>query len=179
MSRIGNAPITVPAGVKVNITTDFVEVEGPKGQLQEKAQPGIDVRLDEGVIKLGRTGDDGAARARHGLLRALIANAMTGVTVGFKKELEIVGVGYRGEVKGKTLTMALGFSHPALFEIPEGISVEIDKQNKITVAGASKQAVGQAAAEIRSLRKPDVYKGKGIRYVGEYVRIKEGKSSGT
>lgn len=179
MSRIGYAPITVPAGVKVNITADFVEVEGPKGKLQEMAQPGIDVKLDEGVIKLGRTGDAGAVRARHGLLRALLANAMTGVTEGFKKELEIVGVGYRGEVKGKTLNMALGFSHPALFEIPEGISVEIDKQNKITVTGASKQAVGQAAAEIRSLRKPDVYKGKGIRYVGEYVRIKEGKSSGT
>jgi len=179
MSRIGYTPITVPAGIKIDIASDFIQVQGPKGKLTEKAQAGVQVKLEGDQITLEREGDTGAVRARHGLLRSLIANAIAGVTEGFKKELEIVGVGYRGEVQGGKVTMALGYSHPVIFEVPEGIEVEIDKQNKITVTGASKQAVGQVAAELRDLRKPDVYKGKGIRYLGERVRIKEGKASGS
>ena len=178
MSRIGYAPITVPTGAKIKISDDAIHVEGPKGKLTERPQPNVRVELEGDTIKVGRDGDSGPVRARHGLMRALIANALTGVTEGFKKELEIVGVGYRGEVQGAALNLALGYSHPVLFPVPEGIKVEIDKQNKITVSGVDKQAVGQVAAEIRELRKPDPYKGKGIRYVGEYVKIKEGKASG-
>ncbi len=178
MSRIGYSPITVPAGIKINLSEAAIEVEGPKGKLTERAQPNVQVKLDGATITVERDGDSGPVRARHGLMRALIANAVTGVLEGFKKELQIVGVGYRGEVQGGSLNLALGYSHPVVFPVPDGIEVEIDKQNKITVSGVDKQAVGQVAAEIRELRKPDAYKGKGIRYVGEHVRIKEGKASG-
>lgn len=178
MSRIGNAPITVPEKTKVTINDDTVEVQGPKGTLTEKILPGIQVSVDDGSVNVSRSGADGPARARHGLVRSLLANAVVGVTEGFKKELEVVGVGYRGEVKGRNLELALGYSHPVVFPMPEGIDIEIDKSNKITVTGIDKQAVGQVAAEIRELRKPDAYKGKGIRYAGERVRIKEGKSAG-
>ena len=178
MSRIGNAPITLPEKAKITVNDDQVEVQGPKGTLSEKLLPGIEISVDGDEVKFTRSTDDGPSRARHGLIRSLVANAVQGVTEGFKKELEVVGVGYRGEVKGRTLELALGYSHPVIFPMPEGIDIEIDKQNKITVSGIDKQAVGQVAAEIRELRKPDAYKGKGIRYAGERVRIKEGKSAG-
>ena len=134
------------------------------------------MEIEGGTITVKRTGDSGPERARHGLVRSLLANAVTGVTAGFSKELEIVGVGYRGEVKGKEAHFALGYSHPVIFPIPEGISIEIDKQNKIKVEGANRQVVGQVAAEIRRLRPPDPYKAKGIRYSGEHIRRKEGKA---
>ena len=178
MSRIGNAPITLPEKAKITVSDDLVEVQGPKGTLSERLLPGIEISVDGAEVKFTRSADDGPSRARHGLIRSLVANAVQGVTEGFKKELEVVGVGYRGEVKGRTLELALGYSHPVVFPMPEGIDIEIDKQNKITVSGIDKQAVGQVAAEIRELRKPDAYKGKGIRYAGERVRIKEGKSAG-
>ena len=178
MSRIGKTPITLPEKIKVTVNDDVVEVQGPKGTLSEKLLPGIDVTVDGNEVTVSRTGSDGPARARHGLVRSLVANAVQGVSEGFKKELEVVGVGYRGEVSGRNLELSLGYSHPVVFPMPEGIDIEIDKQNKITVSGIDKQAVGQVAAEIRELRKPDAYKGKGIRYAGERVRIKEGKSAG-
>ena len=131
---------------------------------------------DNGTITISRVGDSGPVRARHGLARALYANAVTGVAEGFKKELEVVGVGYRGDVKGKDVHFALGFSHPVIYPIPEGISIEIDKKNNITITGANRQQVGQVAAEIRSLRPPDPYKAKGIRYRGEHIRRKVGKA---
>jgi large subunit ribosomal protein L6 len=170
-------PIELTGGAKVEIRDHEVLVEGPKGRLTQPRLPGIEVRLDGNVLTLESDGTSGPAKARHGLQRALLANAVSGVVEGFKKELEIVGVGYRGEVQGDTVNLSLGFSHPVLFAIPAGISVEIDKQNKMTVGGIDKQQVGQVAAELRALRPPDPYKGKGIRYSGERLRIKEGKSS--
>ncbi len=178
MSRIGNLPITIPNGAKVDVSDDAITIEGPKGKLSQPTHEGIEIAIDDGRISVSRSGETGPERARHGLVRALIANAITGVTEGFKKELEIVGVGYRGEVKGRAAEFALGYSHPVIFDIPDGIELEIDKQNKITVTGIDKQAVGQVAAEIRSLRKPDAYKGKGIRYSDEVVRLKVGKATG-
>ncbi len=178
MSRIGKSPIPLPAGAKVSVKDGVVEVAGPKGSLREQTLPGMEIKIDGEVVTVERKDESGPTRARHGLMRSLIANAVTGVTEGFKKELQVVGVGYRGEVQGRDLQLSLGFSHPVVFPMPKGIDIEIDKQNKITVSGADKQAVGQVAAELRSLRKPDPYKGKGIRYVGERVRMKEGKASG-
>lgn len=178
MSRIGKAPIAIPDKIKVTVNDDTVEVQGPKGTLSQQILPGIQVAVDGNEIQVTRSGSDGPSRARHGLIRSLVANAVQGVSEGFKKELEVVGVGYRGEVNGRNLELSLGYSHPVVFPMPEGIDIEIDKQNKITVSGIDKQAVGQVAAEIRELRKPDAYKGKGVRYAGERVRIKEGKSAG-
>ena len=176
MSRVGNMPIEIPGGSKVELKNGEILVEGPKGKLRQPSHEGIDVEIEGSTITLSRKGKSGTARARHGLARALLANAVRGVTEGFKKELEIVGVGYRAEVSGKQVNFSLGYSHPVKYPIPEGIEVEIDKQNKITVSGADKQKVGQVAAEIRGLRKPDPYKGKGIRYVGEMLRLKVGKA---
>lgn len=176
MSRIGKMPIPVPSGTKVEIKDGVFFAEGPKGKLRQQLIEGVSVEIDDGVISVKRSGDTGPERSRHGLVRALLANAVQGVTEGFKKELEIIGVGYRAEVKGKEVHFALGYSHSVLFPIPEGVSVEIDKQNRITVSGPDRQQVGQVAAEIRSLRKPDPYKGKGIRYAGELVRLKVGKA---
>lgn len=177
MSRIGKAPIDIPASVKVKIEGDVFTAEGPKGKVSERIFPAeCPVEIDGNVVRISRVNDSGSARSKHGLCRALLANAVTGVTEGFTKNLEVVGVGYRGEVKGKECHFALGFSHPVVFPIPEGISVEIDKQNKIKISGASRQQVGQVAAEIRSLRPPDPYKAKGIRYSDEQIRRKVGKA---
>ncbi|REJ84366.1 MAG: 50S ribosomal protein L6 [Acidobacteria bacterium] len=178
MSRIGKMPIELSGGAKVDIRDHEVLVEGPKGKLTHKRLPGIEIKLDGDTVTLESEGTTGPERALYGLQRALLANAVTGVVQGFTKELEIVGVGYRGEVQGKNLSLSLGFSHPVVYPIPEGITVEIDKNNKVTVGGIDKQRVGQVAAELRALRPPDPYKGKGIRYAGERLRIKEGKSSG-
>jgi large subunit ribosomal protein L6 len=169
-------PLSLPKGTKFEVAGGAVTIEGPKGKIRQPLLDGIEVKVDGQSVEVRRSGDAGPARSRHGLVRALLANAVRGVSEGFQKELQVVGVGYRGEVKGRELHLSLGFSHPVVFPVPEGIEVEIDKQNKITVRGADRQRVGQVAAEIRGLRPPDAYKGKGIRYLGEQLKLKEGKS---
>lgn len=176
MSRIGMTPITVPSGTKVEIRDDSIVVEGPKGKLEQKPVPGIAFEQEGDTITVLRQGDSGPERSLHGLARSLLANAIEGVSQGFSKQLQVVGVGYRGEVQGRQLSLSLGFSHPVVFPIPEGIEIEMDKSNKITVSGYDKQRVGQVSAEIRSLRPPDPYKGKGVRYVGEQPKLKVGKA---
>jgi large subunit ribosomal protein L6 len=165
--------------VKVELKDGSFNVEGPKGKLSQTVIDGVDVEIEDGEVRVQRRGESGTDRARHGLMRALLANAVTGASEGFEKKLQLVGVGYRGEVKGQELHLALGYSHPVIFAVPDGITVELDKQNVITVSGADKQQVGQVAAEVRSLRSPDPYKGKGIRYLGETLRLKVGKTSGS
>jgi large subunit ribosomal protein L6 len=177
MSRVGRQPVAILAGVNVEVTAKAISVKGPKGTLSEKTLALVSVEVHDGQVVVGRTSDSKQGRANHGLMRALIQNMVTGVTKGFDKDLEIIGVGYRAEVKGKNLVMQLGYSHPIEHAIPEGIAVSVDRNTKIKVSGASKQQVGQQAAEIRAYRKPDHYKGKGVRYVNEYVLIKAGKSA--
>src|SRR5579862_7307641 len=174
MSRIGNKPIPVPSGVKIALGSEKVEVQGPKGKLSVAVPRGISFEQKDGVLNVKRASDE--HRAVHGLARALVANAVHGVTTGFKKELDIVGVGYRAEVKGKNVVFALGYSHPVDFPIPEGIQISVEKQTHVTVSGADRGRVGQAAADIRSLRPPDPYKQKGIRLVGERLKKKAGKA---
>jgi large subunit ribosomal protein L6 len=174
MSRIGQKPIPVPAGVKINPTGAKVEVQGPKGKLLVLVPQQIRLEQKDGVLTAIR--DNEEHRALHGLARALLANAVHGVTQGFKKELDIVGVGYRAEVKGKLVAFALGKSHPVEFPIPEGIQISVDKQTHIVVSGADKAQVGQVAADLRSLRPPDPYKQKGIRITGERLKKKAGKA---
>jgi large subunit ribosomal protein L6 len=176
MSRIGKEPITVPDGVKVSLGGGVFTAEGPKGKVSEKVVPRVEVAVDDGVIQVTRHGDAGTDRAMHGLMRALLANAVKGVAEGFSKTLEINGVGYKAEVQGKNVVFALGYSHPVNYAIPDGISIEIDKNNQVTVSGADRQQVGQVSAEIRSLRKPEPYKGKGIKYSDEIIRRKVGKA---
>lgn len=176
MSRVGRAAIEVPPGTKVAVNDGVVLIEGPQGKLAQPAHPGISVSVDGATVTCTRDGDSGPQRARHGLVRALIANAVEGVSRGFQKDLEIVGVGYRAEVKDQEAHFALGFSHPVVFRIPDGIQVQIERQTRITVRGIDKQQVGQVAAQLRGLRPPDAYKGKGVRYVGETIRLKVGKS---
>lgn len=176
MSRIGKAPIPLPQGVELKQAGSTVEVKGPKGSLSHTIPDGISLQVADGEIHVKRKGDAKRVRSLHGLSRTLIANMVTGVTEGFEKGLEIVGIGYRAAVQGKNLQLNLGYSHPVIYPVPEGIEVEVEKQNKITVKGIDKQQVGQVAAEIRSFRKPEPYKGKGIRYVGEQVRRKAGKA---
>jgi large subunit ribosomal protein L6 len=174
MSRIGNKVITVPSAVKVQIKETAVDVQGPKGKLSIDLPRGIRFEQKDGTLVATRENDD--QRALHGLARALVANAVTGVTQGFKKELDIVGVGYRAEVKGKNVVFALGFSHPVEFPIPEGIQIAVEKQTHLTVTGANKNQVGQIAANLRGLRPPDPYKQKGIRITGERLKKKAGKA---
>jgi large subunit ribosomal protein L6 len=174
MSRIGRKPITVPGTVKVQIGPAAVEVQGPKGKLTIPVPRGIRFEQKDGTLVALRDSDE--QRALHGLARALVANAVRGVTEGFKKDLEIVGVGYRAEVKGKNVVFALGYSHPVEFPIPEGIQISVEKQTRVTVTGADRGRVGQAAADIRGLRPPDPYKQKGIRLSGERLKKKAGKA---
>jgi len=176
MSRVGKMPIPIPSGTKVAVENGSLVAEGPKGKNVQPIFNGFPVEVEDGQVVISRPGDDRDARAKHGLLRALVANAVQGVTVGFMKELEIHGVGYRAEMKGRELHMALGFSHPVVYSMPEGVDGAVDKNGKITLTGTDRQKVGQAAAEIRSLKKPEPYKGKGIRYVDEVVRRKVGKA---
>ena len=176
MSRIGKMPIPIPKGAKVEIKGDVLHAEGPKGKMSQSLFPECPVSIEDGEVRVARQGDSGPEKARHGLARALLANAITGVTEGFNKKLEIVGVGYRGEVKGREAHFQLGYSHQIVFPIPQGIEMEIDKANKISISGADRQKVGQVAAEIRGLRPPDPYKAKGIRYSDEIIRRKEGKA---
>ena len=176
MSRIGLKPIPVPDGTKVEIKDGLFTAQGPQGKVSEKVIDGISIKFEDGELNLSRADDSVDLRAKHGLNRALVANAVHGVNEGFTKELEINGVGYKAAVKGKSIVFALGYSHPVNYGIPEGIKVDIDKNNRIKIFGPDRQQVGQVAAEIRSLRKPDPYKAKGIKYVDEVIRRKVGKA---
>ena len=179
MSRIGRMPIAVPQGTKVELRDGVFVAEGPKGRVEQALFAGFPVEVKDGEVTVARPGDSGPERSRHGLLRALLANAVQGAAGGFVRQLDIVGVGYRAEVKGNQVQFALGYSHPVLYDVPEGIKIEVDaKANRVTVSGADRQKVGQVAAEIRGLRRPDPYKGKGIKYTGEVLRRKVGKAGG-
>lgn len=184
MSRIGKEPVVVPSGVKVDIQKEKILVEGPRGKLQTPLPRGIEAELSDGKVVAKRRSNSKPVRALHGLTRALLANAVKGVSEGFEKSLDVVGIGFRADVRGKYLNLTLGFSHPIEFPIPEGIEVQVQRLQKpaisnyatsITIRGADKGQVGQVAADIRSLRPPDAYKGKGIRYSDELVRTKVGK----
>jgi len=176
MSRIGVKPVIIPKNVKVNIGKTSVEVEGPKGKLQFTLSLRVKVAQEDDKIKVSRVGNNKSDRALHGLTRAMLANMVKGVSEGFSKQLEMIGVGYRAQVSGKKLTLQLGFSHPVEYSIPEGITIEAPKPTQIMVKGIDRQKVGQTAANIRAFLPPEPYKGKGIRYVGEYVRRKAGKA---
>jgi large subunit ribosomal protein L6 len=176
MSRIGKKPITVPKGVTVKVEPEAVEVQGPKGKLRQRVPAGINFELSNGTLLAKQSTEDPELGKFHGLARSLVANAVAGVTDGFKRELDIVGVGYRAEVKGKQVIFALGYSHPVVYDIPTGIDVAIEKQTHVTVTGVDRQLVGQVAANMRRLRKPDPYKQKGVRYTGEVLKKKAGKT---
>jgi len=176
MSRIGKKPIPIPTGVTITLEPYAVEVQGPKGKMRQWYPKGIAFAQDNGTLVATLERDEPALRKFHGLARSLVANAVAGVTEGFKKELDIVGVGYRAELKGKQVHFALGYSHPVIFDIPEGIDIAIEKQTHVTVTGVNRQLVGQVAANIRRMRKPDPYKQKGVRYTGEVLKKKVGKT---
>ncbi|MDO5752376.1 MULTISPECIES: 50S ribosomal protein L6 [unclassified Arthrobacter] len=176
MSRIGRLPISVPAGVEVKVEDNLVSVKGPKGTLQLTVASPIAVALEENTISVSRPNDERNSRSLHGLTRTLIDNLIIGVTKGYEKKLEIVGTGYRVVAKGANLEFALGFSHPVVIEAPEGITLAVESPTKLSVSGIDKQQVGEVAANIRKLRKPDPYKGKGVRYAGEIIRRKVGKA---
>jgi large subunit ribosomal protein L6 len=176
MSRIGKKVIPVPKGVKIDVKPGVVDVQGPKGKLSQRLPAGIGFELNGDELQAKTLREDPQLGKFHGLARSLVANAVRGVTDGYKKELDIVGVGYRAEVKGKQVHFALGYSHPVVFDIPAGIDVAIDKQTHVTVTGIDRQLVGQVAANIRRLRKPDPYKQKGVRYTGEVLKKKAGKT---
>src|SRR5262245_9014948 len=176
MSRIGRLPVPVASGVKVDVAGRTVNVKGPKGALSQELPGGIDAEVTDGKIVVKRRDDSKSQRALHGLTRALLNNAVVGVTTGFSKDLEIQGVGYRAQVAGSSVSFTLGYTHPIDFPIPKGIQIAVDKQTRLTVSGIDRQQVGQVAAKIRSLRPPDVYKGKGVRYANEVVRKKAGKT---
>ena len=176
MSRIGKVPISIPKDVKVKLTDSILEAVGPTGRLTHRIPPEIQISIEPEQIVVKRPNDHRTTRCLHGLTRALIANMITGVTQGFEKRLEIQGIGYRADLQGNVLRLTLGFSHPVLFPLPEGVKVEVERQTSIKVKGIDKQLVGSVAAQIRSLKPPEPYKGKGIRYVGEYVKLKVGKT---
>lgn len=177
MSRVGKKPISFPKDVKISQNADLVKVEGPKGTISSKLPEGITIKVGDGNIAVERKSDEIQIRSYHGLTRTLIDNMIKGVTTGFEKKLEISGVGYRAEVSDKSLKCILGFSSPVLYEIPKGIDVKVDKQVSIVISGIDKELVGRVAAEIRALRKPEPYKGKGIKYADEYIKRKAGKSA--
>jgi large subunit ribosomal protein L6 len=175
MSRIGKLPITIPSGVNVDVDDDFITVSGSKGNLKQFTMPGLKISIDDGQVVVSRENDEAQNRARHGLMRSLIYNMVTGVSQGFEKKLEINGVGYRVQPQGADLKFNLGFSHDVIYNVPSTVQIKVE-QNTITVSGTDKQQVGQVAAEIRALKKPEPYKGKGIKYVGERIIRKSGKS---
>jgi large subunit ribosomal protein L6 len=179
VSRIGKQPITIPAGVSVKATGRSVTVEKGKTSLTQALPEGITCKVESGVLTFARRADDRRLRSLHGLTRALVANAVKGVSDGFSRDLEIVGIGYRAAVAGRTLQLALGFSHPVDYPIPEGIEIAVEKQVKLSIKGADRQLVGQVASEIRSLRPPEPYKGKGIKYAEEVIKKKAGKAGKT
>ena len=176
MSRIGRKLIDIPPGVTLSIDDEKVKVKGPKGELSVNLVPGIDVSVEDNAVKVTRQGDDKKIRAYHGMMRALVNNLVQGVSTGFERRLEIIGIGWRAQMQGNTLVMNLGFSHPVEYDPPKGVEITTDGPTKITVKGIDKQAVGQTAAVIRGFRPPEPYKGKGIRYVGEHVIRKAGKA---
>ncbi len=179
MSRIGKEPVTIPSGVDVTLDDSVLTVKGPKGTLTQSIHPDITVTIEEGRVVVTRPSDQREHRSLHGLVRSLISNMVTGVTEGYQRNLEIVGVGYRAAARGSNgLTIQVGYSHPVEVDPPEGITVEVPTPTTITVSGADKQLVGQVAANIRGIRQPEPYKGKGIRYAGEQVRRKSGKAAG-
>ncbi|MBA3270885.1 MAG: 50S ribosomal protein L6 [Acidobacteria bacterium] len=176
MSRIGKKPIAIPTGVTVKVDGAIVDVKGPKGQLRQPLPPGIDAAIENGQLVTKKSTDARALDKFHGLARSLVNNAVVGVTEGFKRELDIVGVGYRAEMKGKQVVLALGYSHPVVFDIPHGIDIAIEKQTHLTVTGVDRQLVGQVAANLRRLRQPDPYQQKGVRFTGEVLKKKAGKT---
>jgi large subunit ribosomal protein L6 len=175
MSRIGRLPIEIPSGVDIQVEPGQVRVKGPKGELSQHVSPDLSIEREDSTLRVTRPTDRGEHRALHGLTRSLIFNMVQGVTEGFEKQLEIQGVGYRAQLRGKSLELALGYSHPVRMEAPEGIEFEVPQPTQVIVRGIDKQAVGEIAAQIRKLRPPEPYKGKGIRYAGEYVARKVGK----
>ncbi len=178
MSRIGKAPIPVPQGVTVTINGDEVKVKGPKGELKRVIRPELKVTQEDGKLIVARTSEDRMVRSLHGLSRTLVANMVHGVTTGFTKNMEIVGVGYRAAVEGKNLVMQLGYSHPVEIPIPEGLTVTVTKNVSLSVTGADKQMLGDFCSYVRDRRPPEVYKGKGVKYQGEHIRRKAGKAAG-
>ena len=176
MSRIGKKPVAIPKGVTIKVDGNTVDVKGPKGQMRQPLPPGVHAAIEDGELVTRKASEDRELNKFHGLARSLVNNAVLGVTDGWKKELDIVGVGYRAEVKGKQVVFALGYSHPVVYDIPTGIDVVIEKQTHITVTGVDRQLVGQVAANIHRLRKPDPYKQKGVRYTGEVLKKKAGKT---
>ena len=176
MSRIGKLPIEIPKGVKISFTDSVLTVQGPNGELTRQIMPIVSLEIRDTAIEVTRCDDSNAARAAHGLSRTLINNMVVGVTKGFQRDLEINGVGYRAEVKGRDLVLALGYSHPVNFPIPDGISIDVEKMTKLSVKGFDKELVGQTAAKIRSFRSPEPYKGKGVKYANETILRKAGKT---
>ncbi len=177
MSRIGNKLITIPSGVTINMSDNVMNFSGPKGNFELRLHPKSNVTIEDSTITVGRHGNDRLARSVHGLTRMLVANAVEGVSNAFTKKLEMIGTGYRAQTDGTKLTLSVGFSHPVEFTAPEGITFGVEKNTLVSVSGIDKQKVGQVAADIRKIRKPEPYKGKGIRYEGEYVRRKAGKAA--
>lgn len=178
MSRIGNRPVEVPKGVEVRVDGRTVHVKGPKGALSLEVNPDVQVAVEDGSVRVTRPTDQARHKALHGLTRSLVSNMVEGVTDGFERKLEIQGVGYRADKRGKGITLHLGFSHPVEYPAPDGIELEVPSQTEVVVRGADKQLVGQVAAEIRGIRPPEPYKGKGVRYAGEQIRRKAGKTAG-
>jgi ribosomal protein L6 len=176
MSRIGNKVITIPAGVEVNINDNFATVKGPKGELKQQFDKDMTFNIEGNEITVVRPSDSKRHRTVHGTTRAILANMIEGVSAGFKKELELIGVGYRAQMQGRKLVLSVGYSHPVEFEEIEGIKLGVEGNTKVSIEGINKEVVGQYAAKVRAVRPPEPYKGKGIRYVGEYVRRKEGKT---
>lgn len=176
MSRVGKAPISIPSGVDVTLDGPKVTVKGPKGELSRRLPERIEISLDEGVLSAARPDESRESKALHGLTRALLANMVTGVSEGYRKELEIQGVGYRAQLKGRDLELQVGYSHTVTIPAPDGITFEVPEPTRVSVSGIDKELVGQLAADVRKVRPPEPYKGKGIRYVGEYVRRKAGKA---
>lgn len=176
MSRVGRKPIPIPAGVEVKVNDRLVSVKGALGRLEWRLEPGISVAVADGQVQVTRAGEDAPLRALHGLTRAELNNMILGVTKGYERTLEITGVGYKAQVQGKALNISVGYTHPVVVDIPSGIEAKVDKQTVITVKGVDKRAVGQLAANLRGIKVPDVYKQKGIRYAGETLRKKEGKT---
>ncbi|WP_242346393.1 50S ribosomal protein L6 [Anaeromyxobacter terrae] len=177
MSRIGKLPVKIPEKVKVSVDGNLVKIEGPKGKMSFPTNPRVTVAVDKGEVKVTRPDDSSVSKGLHGLTRTLVRNALDGVVKGYERGLEISGVGFKAEVKGKEIHFALGFSHPVVFKLPEGVTAEVDaKQTKLTVKGVDKHLLGLTAAKIRALRPPEPYKGKGIKYAEEIIRRKEGKT---
>jgi len=178
MSRIGKLPITIPAGVKVQVAGGVVRVEGPKGTLEHQLTTGVAVDVGEGTVQVGRTDESREARSRHGLTQRLVANMVQGVHAGFSRSLEIIGVGYRAEARGQALVFSLGYSHPILFQLPPGVQARVERPTFVTLESIDRQLLGETAARIRRLRPPEPYKGKGVKYANEVLRRKAGKAAG-